>query len=137
MQTPDNETYYGKEQRPQVTLGDDGVIRINFGFHARITRATVQDAHEQHRRLTPYRAPVLIKGEHVLTADSDAERYASSPEIVKAVTACALLPRTVLERVIARLFLRYSKPPYPVRVFADEDEAIEWLKPFVTTERLD
>lgn len=135
MHAPGNFPDYGKEQKPEVTLGDDGVVRVNFGFHARITRAAVEDAHEQRRRLTPYRAPVLVKGEHVLTVDSEAERFASDPKVVKAVTACALLPRTILERVIARLFLRYARPPYPIRVFADEAEAIDWLKPFVTTER--
>lgn len=137
MHAPGNFPDYGKEQKPEVTLGDDGVVRVNFGFHARITRAAMEDAHEQRRRLTRCRVPILLKGEHVLMVDSEAERFASDPKIVGAVTACALLPRTILERMIARLFLRYSKPPYPTRIFADEAEAIEWLKPFVTTDLAD
>lgn len=123
----------GVVQEPGVQLGEDGIVRIRFGLHARITRATLQRAEELSRQLTPYpaSAPALIVGDGILQVDEDAQHFASDPEIVSTTTACALVPRTFLERFIASLFLRYRKPPYPTRVFETEEDAVQWLKQYV------
>lgn len=123
----------GVVQEPEVQLGEDGIVRIRFGLHARITRATLERAEELSRQLTPYpsSAPALIVGDGILQLDEEAQCFASDPEIVSTTTACALVPRSFLERFIANVFLRYRKPPYPIRVFETEEDAVQWLKQYV------
>lgn len=42
----------------------------------------------------------------------------------------AVVINSSLSRIIANLFMKFSKPPFPVKLFTDEDKAIEWLKTF-------
>ena len=47
---------------PMVTLGDDGILRIDFSQYDRITLASMQYVHTRHVALCPDRkVPVLLK----------------------------------------------------------------------------
>jgi hypothetical protein len=44
------------------------------------------------------------------------------------VIALALITTSPLSRMVANLYLTLKKPPYPSRLFTDEQKAREWLK---------
>jgi len=112
----------------QVALGSDGILSIDFRNCDRVTLDIIRDAHQQHLALCPDRAvPVMLIGYQVGGVDYDAQRFGSSPSVRRAVSSMALVARSFLERHLARLFLTYHRPPYPVRVFEDEATARAWL----------
>jgi hypothetical protein len=114
--------------QPRVRLDTDGVFHIDFTGCSRITRAAVEFANRRHRELTSGQpAPVLIVGEYVGRVDYLAQRYASAPEVREMVMALALVADSFLQRHLARMFLMYHRPSYPVQVFADEATAHAWL----------
>lgn len=117
---------------PQVVLGDDGILRIDFSQYDRITLASLQYANARHVALCPDRkTPVLGKGRGVASVEYKAQRYLSSPEVCTVVSAVALVVTSFLERHLARMFLIYHRPPYPVQVFSDEADALTWLRGYL------
>ena len=113
-------------------MGDDGVLRIDFSQYDRITLASVQYAHARHVALCPdRRVPVLFKGKRVASVEYKAQRYLSSPEVSAGISAGAVVVKSFLERHLARMFLIYHRPPYPVQVFSDEVDALTWLRGFL------
>lgn len=117
---------------PAVTLGDDGILRIDFSQYDRITLASMQYVHARHVALCPDRkVPVLLKGKGVASVEYKAQRHLSSPEVVASTSAGAIVVTSFLERHLARMFLIYHRPPYPVQVFGDETDALAWLRGFL------
>jgi hypothetical protein len=89
---------------PEVTLGRDGILRIDYSRYDRITLASIEHAHALHVALCPNRRiPALFQGKGVGS----------------------------VERHLARMFLIYHRPPYPVQVFSDEANALAWLRGFL------
>jgi hypothetical protein len=118
---------------PPVTLGDDGILRVDFSQYDRVTLASLQYANTRHVALCPDRkTPVLCKGRGVASVEYKAQRYLSSPEVCTVVSAAAIVVTSLLERHLARMFLIYHRPPYPVQVFSDEADALAWLRGYLS-----
>lgn len=120
------------EITPQVTLGEDGILRVDFSQYDRITLASFQYVHTEHVTLCPVgKVPILFKGNGVGSIEYAAQRYASTPEVCAGVSAGAIVVSSFLERHLARMFLIYHRPPYPVQVFSDERGSLAWLRGFL------
>jgi microsomal dipeptidase-like Zn-dependent dipeptidase len=48
-------------------------------------------------------------------------------ELPKLIKAIAMVSQSPLGKMLANLFFRVKKQPYPVKMFTDEEEAKEWL----------
>jgi hypothetical protein len=117
---------------PEVTLGRDGILRIDYSRYDRITLASIEHAHALHVALCPNRRiPALFQGKGVGSVEYKAQRYLSSPEVCAGISAGAIVVKSFLERHLARMFLIYHRPPYPVQVFSDEANALAWLRGFL------
>jgi len=124
----DSQANNPKLVEPTIALQEDGVLFIDFSGRSRITLELMQLVNQRHRELSNGRpGPVLMKGERVSRVDYAAQRYASSPDVRAMVTALALVTHSFLPRHLARMFLMYHRPPYPVQVFAHEVVARAWL----------
>lgn len=60
----------------------------------------------------------------------EAQDYAAQ-ETPKLVKALALITNSQLSRLMANIFLTLKKPPYPTRMFTNEQNAREWLKQYL------
>lgn len=119
---------------PRVTLEAHGIVRVDFTLCDAISLDAMHRSYAQHLALCPGRkSPVLFVGGRVAAVEYKAQRFASSPEICGLTAAVALVATSFLERHLARLFLVYHRPPYPVHVFGNENEARSWLYAFSPT----
>lgn len=117
---------------PRVTRTADGVLRFDYSPCASITLQAVEYALARHGTLAPgRRSPVLLLGGRVANVEHAAQRFASAPEVCAVTAALGLVARSFLEHHLARMFLLYHRPPYPARVFRNEDEALAWLRSFL------
>jgi hypothetical protein len=117
---------------PIVTLGEDGILRVDYSEDDRISLAAVRRSLARHVALCPDRkTPVLLFGTRVGSVEYQAQRYASSPEVCAVTAAMAIIVKSFLERHLARMFLVYHRPPYPVQVFGDPAPALAWLRRFL------
>lgn len=112
---------------PRVWIEDGGILRIDYTGFDRITLAAISSAFEQHMQLSPQPYPVLVTGYTVFSADYEAQRFATSPEVCRYTLALAIVLPSFLARHVAQMFIAYHRPPHPTRLFPTEDAAREWL----------
>ena len=62
--------------------------------------------------------------------DRAAREYYAGTELSTVVSAAALLVGSPVGRVIGSFFLRIAQPATPIRIFTNEQEALDWLERF-------
>ncbi len=110
-------------------LDDEGFIRgvLNEGVDYRLEDAVEMMA--AHRELTGGRARGLLMDIRAVRAlPREVRTYFTRPEHVEVHRAVALLVGSPLSRAIGNFFLGFNKPAMPMRLFSDEESALEWLR---------
>lgn len=69
----------------------------------------------------------LIDIRDMLFIDSKTRAYAAA-QYRPHVAAAAILIDSKISSYFANIFLKFSKPKFPTRLFTIEDEAVNWLK---------
>jgi hypothetical protein len=72
------------------------------------------------------RIPVLIDGRQNYTWDKDAQEYIAQNSGFRIATA--LLTDNAVIRIFSNSYAKIFKPSYPLKIFSNEEKAIEWLK---------
>lgn len=54
--------------------------------------------------------------------------YFAKPENAKVNRANAFIVKSGIAKIAINLFLKFSKPPYPTRIFRNKEDAVTWLK---------
>jgi len=117
-------------------LGTDGIVRIEFGP---TDEHTLEDGHEvveAHDRLADQtgstKVPVLADIRNVkVWADAQARAYYVTEEAAARKAAMAMLTSSVMQKMLGKFFFRVNRPPYPAKLFTDEQAALDWLGEFV------
>lgn len=58
----------------------------------------------------------------------DIRDYFAKPENARINKANAFIVGSSLAKIVINLYLKFSKPSYPTKIFKDKKEAISWLK---------
>lgn len=111
---------------------DSGLVWLRFketGDHGIEEAKQVVDAHEQVSG--PRRARVMSDLRGLKTgADRHARAYYISERAARYKLCMAMLVGSPLQTIIGNIFVRLSRPPYPTKLFTDEDSARSWLESF-------
>jgi hypothetical protein len=75
--------------------------------------------------------PCLIKIYSIKDSTKEARDFLASEKGCEGFTAGAIVVSSVLENIIASLYLYLNKPVVPTKIFKDELKAKEWLSKFV------
>ena len=123
--------------RPQYDLLDNGVIVLTHaegaGMNYNGFREAFQIYQDEVAPLYPgVKFPHLgLSSGRISDADAKGARFMSSKMMVDVASAIAVVPKSAIEKHAMRMFSYYHRPPYPFRIFDDEDAAIEWLTQYV------
>lgn len=60
----------------------------------------------------------------------EARDYLGTPEVVALLKANAIVANSTLPKIIGNLYLMFSKPNIPTKIFTDEAAALAWLQQF-------
>lgn len=115
------------DPEPGVWLGDDGILRVRYPPNCHLTLDVVEKVHRRHLDITRTPCPLLVYAESVASAEYDAQQFSSRDEVAAVVRAMGIIVKSAFTRAMAELFMRFHRPPYPTRVFRDEQAALEWL----------
>ncbi len=115
----------------RVWLGEDGIVRIEYPQNFNLTLQVMQTVNRKHREITTDKRPVLVYAESVASAEYEAQQFASTEQAIELTTCLAIIVKSFFTRAMAELFMRFHKPPYPTRVFNDEQAALAWLETFL------
>jgi len=74
---------------------------------------------------------VLVYADTVASAEYEAQQFASREDVAELVIGMAIIVKSVFTRAMADLFMRFHKPPYPVRLFKNEESAMLWLRQYL------
>ncbi len=75
--------------------------------------------------------PALIKIKAIKESTKEARDFLASEEGCSGLSAGAICVNSILENVIATLFIYLNKPIIPTKVFSDEQKAKEWLSGYL------
>jgi hypothetical protein len=93
-----------------------------------VTEQHVRDGLRALRALSGGRRVPLVAETGPLGGSERGARDAlAGPEAVATIAAMGVVVRTPVARALMNLFVRLSRPPYPIRVFATAAEARAWL----------
>ena len=75
--------------------------------------------------------PILANMGSIKSMSRESRAYLSGVEASKTALALALLVETPISKIIGNFLLGLNKPPYPIKMFYSEQEAIKWLHRFI------
>lgn len=112
-----------------VWRGSDGICRIIIHEGAEIEIEEMKESVAVRNQLIGNkRAPVLNDMRRIRSVTREARSFPSQPENANYVLAMAILQNSAVTQIIGNLFVNFSKPPYPTKLFASEEDAIRWLR---------
>ena len=121
---------------PKIWLGNDGIMREEYTQKISITMDKSKEIRARKLAVSGGRHPLLI---HLLHGLGDFE-YSSTQllgsdkegEITSAVAIVLSLPTEypILTKLYVERFERHLKHRFPVKVFDEESDAVEWLKQY-------
>ena len=110
-------------------LRTDGIAQVTILHGAHVTEAASIELNEAIRELSGGQVPlpIMVDITPPHQTDVDARRYGTTPAALEITRRLALLTNSPVTRMMGNAFLLAKRPPYPTRLFSDEQSAIEWL----------
>jgi hypothetical protein len=109
-----------------------GVICLRYTQGAVVTVNEVKQTAAAMNELSEgIKRPVFVDARGLVNVNREARIYSLSDESsTRWILALGTLITPVVQ-VLGNLFTAINKPPYPVKYFTAEDEAMKWLKGFL------
>lgn len=112
--------------RITVDLAEDGIVEVTLPPNTAVRSPEAQAAAAAVRMIMDgRRLPLLLRLTGVLSVTDEARRSYTN---AAAISACALLGESPVDRVIAHFLLREKPVSIPGRFFTSEAEARDWLR---------
>ncbi|MBU0596424.1 hypothetical protein KJ567_07060 [Candidatus Bipolaricaulota bacterium] len=108
-------------------MGEDGIVRFSLPRGTDLDLALAEAAVESYQEIGGDRPrPLLILLDRAKSMSREARDYFSN---VRGPSALGLVVASPIARVIGAVFMGLLRQaPYPARLFATEEEAVQWLK---------
>ncbi|MCA9658854.1 MAG: hypothetical protein KC486_10940 [Myxococcales bacterium] len=111
-----------------ITFGNDGIVRCKV----KPTEAhTLADAEENVRATAELtegrRLPLILDARKAKGITREAREYYTGPANAAVVMATAMIIDSSVGKIIGNFLIRVNRPPFPFRLFSDEDSAYAWL----------
>jgi len=111
-----------------ISLRKDGIVHCIALPDAYIT---LEDAKENIQAINKVaggiKSPVLVDIRKSSGAAKEARKYFSSPEVATVQSAVAMLIDSGFSKLMGNFFIGLNKPLFPLKLFTNMDEALEWL----------
>ena len=112
-----------------IVFGNDKILKLRIKDGVTIDLKQAKIINENMRKhATDGRIPVLIDARVSYNWNKDAQQYLADNSDFRLATA--VLSDNPFSRLLTNTFVKIFKPVYPVKLFTDEEKAIEWLNQF-------
>jgi hypothetical protein len=123
----------GETRTAEVFLLDDGcvVTRVRRGA-AQSPADAAENLERTVEACSGRRRPLLVDMSGALPLEAETRHFYSGNILVRSFLALGLLVEaSALGRMMGNVYLRIARPGIPTRLFADEGEALAWLRKFL------
>jgi hypothetical protein len=69
----------------------------------------------------------FVKALGNIDISSEARKHGANPEVQHNLIAQAVLVNSLATRIAGNFFIRFNKPPKPIRIFTNPEDAKSWL----------
>ncbi|HKI53127.1 MAG TPA: hypothetical protein VJ987_03310 [Anaerolineales bacterium] len=113
----------------KIWLREDGIIQMVVDPRAKYTLADTRESLESIVKASKgKRRPLLADVRNIESADFATRQETAAFE---EATSVGVLIDSRVSRLIGNVYINFSKPVIPTRLFTSEAEAVEWLKEFM------
>lgn len=113
----------------KIWLDEDGIVRLVYAPGAVVT---LKEAKEGGAAIIDLcqraKKPVFIDARRLRNVDREARQFSVGEEAATPWIKAMAVLASPITKVLGELFNRINKPPYPIRLFTSEDEALRWLR---------
>ncbi|MCE3259709.1 MAG: hypothetical protein K0S12_1350 [Bacteroidetes bacterium] len=119
-------------KQSEVSLLDEGIIHIHIFAGAEITMSDAVLIVEAMAKIgSGKKFPVLIDAGEFASVDKEVREFSASPEANLYTLADAIAFCNLGQKLIAKFYIEHNHPSVPTEIFANKQDAINWLKRFV------
>lgn len=112
----------------RVELEPDGIVVIHVKSGIDMTEDHMRQILEARFTLAPREAAVLVDARRARGVSRAALELSANPKVRPYTDCLAILQGSPVSVVLANFFMVFVRPPYPTRLFRDEDAARAWLR---------
>jgi hypothetical protein len=121
-----------KTEKALFSLTDEGIIHQEYPVYIDVT---LKDSQEELSVIQEYckneKRPMIVDIRRVRTVQRESRQLYSSDEVVRHISATALLVGNPVSRITGNFFLGLNKAQFPVKLFTNKDQAIKWLRRYL------
>lgn len=130
MQIPTNTKIY-ENNASIYWMGEDKIVYSVFKkIPLQPIEVMRQDLEEFKKIFGNKKHCLILDITHTPKNTKESTKFAEE-EIAKITKAMALISHSILGRSIANIFFGLKPPPYPTRMFSNEEDAKQWIKQYV------
>ena len=120
-------------KKSKVSMLDEGILHIHLKGGAEFELEDAVLVVEAMGKLGGgKKLPVLIDAGEFVSIDKEVRIFSASPESNIYTLADAIAYVSLAQKLIADFYIKYYKPVVPTKDFPSKEDAIEWLKTFVS-----
>jgi len=114
-------------QSSLIVFGNDNIliVRIKEGVTIDLKQAKIMNDNMK-RHAANGKIPVLMDTRVRYSWDKDAQQYIAENSEWRLATA--VLSDNPFSRLLSNTYVKLFKPSYPIKLFTEEEKAMEWLK---------
>jgi hypothetical protein len=114
-----------------ILLRKEGFIHIYYKSHLFSLSENIEIFDMIDEKWKGIKVPLLIGGENFYNHDAESKTFFASEKIQAKFPAIAFLANNQAQKMVIKFFIQMYKPKAEVRFFFSEEEAVDWLLPFV------
>lgn len=116
----------------EIILHDKGYAAIRYKPGAMVDLSSAKEDFEKSMQLSegqPF--PIFVDARGLKHATREARIYNAREELKGLIIASAVLVDSIPTRIMANMYMTFQKPGFPIKVFSNEYDAMQWLNAYI------
>jgi len=112
---------------------DDGIIRTEVKPNIDIILGyAIENSLIVNELCRGRKHPLLIDLKNLKAITPQARAYFSARDRESDINAFAFIIHSLFQRIVGNIFIQFNRPQVPTRLFNDEEDALAWLRGYIT-----
>lgn len=110
----------------------EGIVIVRKKKNSFVDLAAAKEDYRAHRELArDSPSPSMLVMNEMLNATAEAREFFSDPIHEEYRKAEAYVVNNLGIRLLVRFYMKNTKKAYPIKIFGQESEALDWLRTFL------
>ena len=116
----------------KIWLDSNNIIRINTEQGANVVLEDVEAVKAACLKVRVHnKHPILSDVRGLKSVTQEARKKSADESIEEYTSAFGILVDSPITQIMGNFFVNFTKPPFPTKMFFNENKAIAWLKQYL------